>query len=141
MSVTAEMKGYSQDSKGNIVVEIEYTLPNNSKVIGNYHARYENFIGKTDAEMQQWLAKQVKYQCDRYLEAEGARLAINTNIIANKLDSMIGQTLTKNSVKWFLTNRNRLVTPYLDTSNYADGEIVIKEIEVFTDGTYTEIDV
>ncbi len=137
--VTGEIKGYSQSSNGNIIIEIEYTLPDGKKVSNPYQAKYENFIGKTNLEIEEFISNQIQYQCDNYLRAEtNLQQNVNQNIITNKLNSLVGTKYTKSTLTYKITNKGRIITSYFDEGLLLDGESVIKEIELNEDGTYSE---
>ena len=143
MPVTAEVKSFETHSEtGNILINIEYTLPDDSKVINPYHARYENFIGKTQAEIDKFILNQMEEQCDRYLEEYSTKANVNDTLMADYLNNTIGTTITKDKIKRYRTNKNRLVTPYLNQENYikilTEDEIVVKEIEIDEDGVIVE---
>lgn len=142
MAVTATILGFRSDEKtGNLVVDVEYALPDNSRIVNPYHARHENFIGRTRAEMRKWLADQIAYQCDRYLEAHARNAPVNNRIITDHLAAMAGQQIVKDSVVWILTSKKNLITPYLEPENLQPGELPVKRIEIDANGKITESDV
>lgn len=142
MPVTAEIKSYEIfQETGNILINVEYILPDSSKIVNPYHATYTNFLGKTQLEIDEWIDKQIQYQCDRYLEEYSTKANVNISLINNFLINNVGKKITKDKIKWLLTSTNRLITPYLYERNLASDEVIIKEIEIDEDGNITEVDV
>jgi hypothetical protein len=141
MSITAKIKGTTNKGDGNIQINVEYTMSNGSKVMNPYIVMYENFIGKTQQEITDWIDRQINFQCDRYLEEEGLRNKTNLTIMNTALTALVDRTYVKDTVLHLLTNKNNLVTPYLYERNYLPGEVVIKTIEINRDGQITETNI
>lgn len=139
MPVSAEIKSLAHDANtGNIVINVEYVLPDGSRVLNPYFANFQNFIGLTPSQIETWIFNQINFQCDRYLEAKDKNAGVNSELISKSLSPLIGKTTTKDKVTWIRTNNNNVVTPYLASFNYAPGEKPVKQIDIAEDGAITE---
>jgi len=105
-----------------IWIEIEYDI-DGKKVINSYPMDFQNTAGKTNQEILNWIDVNIKYQCDRYIEAEFRKKA-NDTIIKDKLQTLINKQVTKDSADLLF-----------DTDN--DGTPDIKWV-IKQDGTYIE---
>ena len=133
--VTAKILNFTQSPIGNILVNVEYTLPDASKVINPYHAKYTNFIGSNAVEIQDFLRRQIEYQCERYLE-QYMRDKLNDNVIATALNGLVDSEFSREKVVWKFTDLGEKVTEQLKDSNIKG--TIIKKVSIDKNGTITE---
>jgi len=136
--VQGKILGFETSPKGNIIIDVEYTLPDNTKVINKYHAQYLNFVNKTQLQIEDWVKKQIDFQCERYLEAY-ARAKINLDIIKNSLDSLKDTICSKEKVAWNITDKGELITDQVDITKITG--IILKRILIDEQGKITTEDI
>lgn len=120
--VTAKVLGINVGDRDYIWVTIEYDI-SGTKVVNSYPLDFKNTVGKTDQEIIDWIKTNVRYQMDRYIEAQ-FRKNNNAVTVANRLQALIGQEMSKDSA-----------ILQFDANN--DGT-VDTQWEVKEDGTYIE---
>lgn len=139
MAIKTKILGFRiADDTKNIIIDIEYTMTDNSKVINPYIARYENFLGKTQNEILEWVERQIKHQSDIYLELEGLKENISNDLINKTLVNIIKTQNQRDNITYLLTNKGNLYKDYFDEKNYLADEIAIKKIDIDKDGNITE---
>lgn len=94
-NVKAKILGFRVGERDYVWVDIEYDI-NGKKVTNSYPMDFKNVVGKTNAEIENWLDVNIKYQCDRYIETE-FRKKINDTIIKEKLNTLVGKEYTKDT--------------------------------------------
>lgn len=86
--VDAEVLSYTELPNGNVRFDIQYTLPDNRKIINPYHYSLKRIDGFSDEDFRRNIMKNMKYQCDRYIEDHVGRnkvmTALRTSIEAMK---------------------------------------------------------
>jgi hypothetical protein len=133
--VTAEIIGFESGSNGNILINVEYTLPNSQKVLNPYQAKYFNFIGKTQGEITAFVKAQIDFQCERYLE-NYVKDVINQNCINDSLKSLVGSTYSKDKVIFKVTDKGEYTTDQLDAS-LASQYVFVSQVEIDESGKIT----
>jgi hypothetical protein len=133
--VTAEIIGFESGSNGNILINVEYTLPNSQKVLNPYQAKYSNFIGKTQGEITAFVKAQIDFQCERYLESY-VKDIVNQDCINDSLKSLIGSIYSKDKVVFKVTDKGEYTTEQLDPV-IASQYTFVKQIEIDESGKIT----
>ena len=135
--VTAKILGFKEsgEGRGNIIIEVEYTLPDGSKVVNPYVAHAKNFLAKTPQEIQAWVQKQIEFQCERYLEAYG-KAKVNDDLIKKSLNGLINSEYSRDKVIWKVTNKGEWITEQLDTSLLSQ-YVFVNRIEIDENGNIT----
>ena len=128
----------------NIIIEVEYTLPDKRIVVNPYFAQVSNFVGLDQAGINKFIQSQIEYQCERYLEAfyskeaETAKAQIEairdqfsyetkSQYYSSILSSLIGQSFAKDSFSYNVLSNGEVFT---DQYCNPEGKVAVQKITV-----------
>jgi hypothetical protein len=134
--VTAKLLSFEKSTNGNILINVEYTLPDKKKVTNPYHAQYLNFAGKTAQEITDFVKAQIDFQCERYLEAY-LKSSINDNVIT-ELNSLKDSTYLKDKIVWLVTESGEIITEQLKTNEVIKEKLSIDDKGVISKETLSK---
>lgn len=118
-AVDAEVKSVTKDTNRNIYwVDVEYTI-GTEKVMNSYPIKAYDVVDRTQQELNQFIAQNVRHQCKNYIANEFFK---NNNNLQTKVNNMIGQSLT--------------VTEAQITFDFDDDGVIDKTYNIREDGTY-----
>ena len=165
MSITAKILGFKKTINNDIEMSVEYTKPNDEKIIAPYIMSYERIMGRTTQELLDKCKHEMEYRCDRYAENHLNEKAVNycnsiaetekskwlttkgnkvDDIITNQLNQFIGTTIEKNDITMKILETGAIVTNQQFPFSYYKQQPtpyfgnVVKEIKIDLNGNVTE---
>jgi hypothetical protein len=130
MSVTGKILSFTEADNGNMLMNLEFTLPDASVVQQEYNMNYGQLVDKDSAAITAWIGAIVKDKCERLLEAY-VKSMVNQDIISKDLSPLVNNEYTKDKVVWKVTDTGQWVSEQLaDTA----GMNFVKRIDIDVDG-------
>jgi hypothetical protein len=130
MSVTGKILSFTEADNGNMLMNLEFTLPDASVVQQEYNMNYGQLVDKDLAAITAWIGAIVKDKCERLLEAY-VKSMVNQDIISKDLSPLVNNEYTKDKVVWKVTDTGQWVSEQLaDTA----GMNFVKRIDIDVDG-------